>query len=174
MTKHATAANLSQFEAAPIIDAGQVEVVLRRRGPAILQHLSLTDRYAVATYTVAAEAVMAGGASVPRDNLTGGCSSGAPSNDGPQARAVDQVAFLRLMEAAVNVRRVFQVGKCPAVDVHTLDLWRKVCVGDMSMERYLAKMSLKPAKSRMAALNGAFISAASRVATAIGDTRSPF
>lgn len=174
MTSHTAPNDLSNFEATPIRDGRRVEVVLRRRGgPPILTQLTPQARQAVETYTAVAEAVLAGGASAPRDNLTGGCSAGAPSRDGRQAMALDQVTFLRKMEAAVAQEEI-QVGRRDPLTVPALDLWRRVCLADMTMAHFLARRGLKPAKSRMADLNAGFAAAAERVADAIGATRSPF
>lgn len=174
MTKYAGPSDMSNFEAATIRDGGRVDVVFRRRGPAILDRLTPAARQGVETYTATAEAVLAGGATMPRDSLAGsGCQGGPPSKDGRQAGVVDQVAFLRRMEAAVGLGAI-QVGRRDPVAVPALDLWRAVCLGDVSMEAFLRKRGLAPAKSRMAALNEGFLAAADRVADAIGAARSPW
>jgi len=184
MTKHATQSDMSRFEAAAIRDGARVDVVFRRRGPAILARLTPATRQAVETYIATAEAVLAGGASNPRDSLAGSAGSGgAPSGEGRQSRAVDQVRFLRRIEAAVGqvqdsdgprAQMMIRVGRRNPVEVRALDLWRDVCLGDMSMEAFLRKRGLAPAKSRMAALNEGFMAAADRATAAIGATRSPW
>ncbi len=166
--------NLANFEAATIHDGFQSEVVLRRTGgPVILGTLPAASRQAVATYTATAQAVIAGGASMPRDALTAGCSGGAPSREGRQAVALDQVRFLKKMESAVGTDPVM-IGRRNPTPIKPLDLWRAVCLSEMAMERYLAKMGLKPAKSRMSDINACFTQSAERVARAIGQTRSPY
>ena len=74
--------DISNFEATPIRDGAQVEFVMRRRGPKILDHVTPRARKAVLTYAATAEAVLAGGARGPSDMLTGGCTGGAPSREG--------------------------------------------------------------------------------------------
>lgn len=180
--------NLDDFEAAMIQTGGQVSFVTRRKGPAILDRLTPAERKAVETYATTAEAVMAGGASNPSDMLSAGCSSGAPSREGRQSGFVDQVSFLRLMERAVSDCRVtvtdkdgkatvlrgsFLIGRAGPVAVPTIDLWRKVCLGDLTMAAFLRGLGMAPAKSRMADVNKAFLDAGTRVADAISQTRDP-
>jgi hypothetical protein len=151
-----------------------VDVVLRRRGPAIMDRLDLTARQSVATYIATAEAVLAGGAAMPRDSLSAGsCGGGPGSREGRQAGVLDQVRFLRQMEDAV-ARQVIQVGRRDPVSLSALDVWRCVCLGNKGVEAILASHGMKPAKSRVADFNAGFIAAAERVADAIGTTRAPF
>lgn len=174
MKDHTNPTDMSNFEAATIREGSRVDVVFRRRGPVILDRLTPPARQAVETYTATAEAVAAGGATMPRDSLAGaGCQGGTPSKDGRQAGVVDQVAFLRRMEAAVG-QEAIMVGRRDPLPVRPLDLWRAVCLGDVAMEAFLRKRGLAPAKSRMAALNEGFLATADRVADAIGATRSPW
>lgn len=185
MTKN----DLDQFEAALIRDGGQSTVVMRRKGPAILARLTPATRQAVETYAATAEAVLAGGAMNPSDPLASRSQGGAPSREGRQSGFVDQVSFLRRMEAAVAdchvvshrcgsdgpvkmVGRV-EVGRKDPITIPALDLWRAVCLGDATMEGFLKRHGLAPAKSRMADLNAAFLAAADRVADAIGARRDP-
>lgn len=164
---------LSEFEAAAIGTGLGAEVVLRRRGPAILTGLDRHARQAVETYAAIAEAVMAGGAAMPRAaNLTGGCSGGAPSKDGRQGQAIDQVSFLRKMETAVGGHS-FLLGRRDPVAVPVLDLWRAVCLWDVTMEGFLARRGLSNTRTRAAAMRAAFEAAAERVADAIGAGRNP-
>ncbi len=164
--------DLSYFEAAIIKDGGLVNVVLRRRGLPIMDRLDPTTRWSVEVYTNVAEGVMAGGATMPSDTLSGGCTGGQPSKEGRQASVLDQVRFLRHMETAVAGVQV-TVGRASPVKVDPLHLWRRVCLGDVSMARYLRGLGLKPAKSRVADLNAAFVQIADRVADAIGGDRAP-
>lgn len=174
MTKTATAADLSQFETAIVRDGAKVDVVLRRRGPAIMDRLDLTARQSVATYITTAEAVLAGGAAMPRDSLSAGsCSGGPGSREGRQAGVLDQVRFLRHMELAV-ARKAIQVGRRNPVSLAALDVWRSVCLGDKGVGRILTRAGLKRTRSREADINAGFIAAAERVADAIGAIRTPF
>lgn len=175
--------DLSKFFATPIRDGSRVDMVLKRKGgPAILEALPGPSRMAVETYTATAQAVTAGGASNPRDSLTGGCTGGAPQKEGRQAVVLDQVRFLKCIESAVGTQTVdgqpvavlIRIGRRKPTDVRALDLWRSVCLSDMSMERFLSKRGLKPAKSRMADINAGFMAAAARAARAIAETKSPF
>jgi hypothetical protein len=163
--------DLDQFEAALIRDGGQSTVAMRRKGPAILARLTPPARQAVETYSATAEAVLAGGAMNPSDPTASRSQGGAPSREGRQSGFVDQVSFLRRMEAAV-ARRV-KVGRQDPTTIDALDLWRAVCLGDATMEGFLKRHGLAPAKSRMADLNAAFLAAGDRVADAIGRGRDP-
>lgn len=185
MTKHAN--DMDQFEAAVIRDGGQVSVAMRRRGPAILARLTPGARQAVETYAATAEAVLAGGAMNPSDPTAARSHGGAPSREGRQSGFVDQVSFLRRMDAAVaDCAATYQtkdgpvskpgrviIGRQDPVDVSALDLWRAVCLGDATMEGFLRRLGMGPAKSRMADLNAAFMAAGDRVADAIGAGRDP-
>lgn len=181
--------DLDKFEAAVIRDGGQVSVAMRRKGPAIMARLTPATRQAVETYSATAEAVLAGGAMNPSDPLTSRSQGGAPSREGRQAGFVDQVSFLRRMEAAVADCSVpspgvpgdgpralpgrVQIGRKDPITIPALDLWRAVCLGDATMEGFLKRHGLAPAKSRMSDLNAAFLAAADRVADAIGAGRDP-
>lgn len=182
-----TTNNLDQFEAAAIRNGGSVSFVTRRKGPAILAHLTPGERHAVETYALVAEAVMAGGAHNPIDLASAGCSSGGGGvKEGRQSGFVDQVSFLRRMEAAVSDCRVtvmdkgqarvlrgsFLIGRQAPVAVPVIDLWRKVCLGDVTMTAFLRSLGMAPAKSRMKDTNAAFLAAGERVAEAIGQGRN--
>lgn len=173
MSNPQTANDLSNFEAATIQDGREVSVVMRRRQPPIRNRLPYSLRQAMDTYSATAEAILAGGASTPRDTLAGGCQGGAPAREGRQAVALDQVRFLRRIEDAV-AKDTITVGKSDPVLVPALDLWRAVCLGGATMQSFLARRGLKPAKSRMEALNQGFEAAATRAADAIGGTRNPY
>ncbi len=173
MSKYTNPTDMTNFEAATIRDGHQVNVVYRRRGPAILTRLSPAARHAVETYTATAEAVLSGGASSPRDSLTRSArTSGGPASEGRQAGFVDQVAFLRRMEAAVGHDPIILREK-PRVVADPLDLWRRVCLGDMSMKEYITCKGIALSEKRMKALQEAFLAAGNRVADAIGATKSP-
>uniref|UniRef100_UPI00111C3145 hypothetical protein n=1 Tax=Pseudophaeobacter leonis TaxID=1144477 RepID=UPI00111C3145 len=86
MRKQTRPTDAVNFEAATIQDGHRVDVVYRRRGAAILTRLLPAERHAVETYIATAEAVMAGGATNPRDSLTATAgASGGHSADGRQA-----------------------------------------------------------------------------------------
>lgn len=165
--------DLSNFETATIVEGGEVDVVFRRRsGPAIMDQLDYSTRQAVDLYISVAEGVLAGGATMPRDSLSVGCTGGAPSKEGRQSSALDQVRFLRHLEKAVGDIPI-PIGRVEPRQIAPLILWRRVCLGDASMAQILGLMKLKPAKTRVADLNAAFIAIATRVADAIGRDRAP-
>ena len=174
MSKYTNPTDMTNFEAATIRDGHQVNVVYRRRGPAILTRLSPAARHAVETYTATAEAVLSGGASSPRDSLTRSARTfSGPASEGRQAGFVDQVAFLRRMEAAVGHDPIILRDK-PRVTADPLDLWRQVCLADMSIKAYLTqRKGLARSDKRMKALQAAFMAACDRVTSAIGSTKSP-
>jgi hypothetical protein len=174
MSNHQSPTDMTNFEVATIRDGHQVNVVYRRRGPAILTRLSPAARHAVETYTATAEAVLSGGASAPRDSLNRSIrTSGGPASEGRQAGFVDQVAFLRRMEAAVGQDPIILRDR-PRVAADPLDLWRRVCLGDMSIKAYLTqRKGLARSDKRMKALQAAFVAACDRVSDAIGSTKSP-
>lgn len=174
--------DMDNFEVAAIKEGATLDVVLRRRGPRIMDGLAPALRQAVDRYHATAEAVMAGGANNPSDMLTGGCQGGPGSKEGRQAAYVDQVSFLRRMREAVAAARVetpdgevhlgvFQVGRRKPVEVKALDLWDRVILGEVSMEAYLRKSGLAVSRSRVADLRAGFEAAAERVADAIGAGR---
>lgn len=174
MGNHQSPTDMTNFEAATIRDGHKVNVVYRRRGPAILTRLSPAARHAVETYTATAEAVLSGGASAPRDSLTRSArTSCGPASEGRQAGLVDQVAFLRRMEAAVGQDPIILRDK-PRVVADPLDLWRRVCLGGASMKTYIAGKGIALSEKRMKTLQVSFLAACDRVADAIGSTKSPF
>lgn len=61
MNRPTTAADLSNYETAIIRDGDEFDVVMRRRGPAIMGKLPIRSRRAVTTYITVAESIMAGG-----------------------------------------------------------------------------------------------------------------
>lgn len=109
---------------------------------------------------------------MPRDSLSSASTGGPASSEGRQSGVVDQVAFLRRLEAAVDVAPIV-VGVRNPVPLPALKVWRCVCLGDMGVERVLATYGLKSTPLRRAALNGGFLAIADRVADAIGEARSP-
>ncbi|WP_170561418.1 hypothetical protein [Ruegeria atlantica] len=175
MNEPTNPASMENFEAAAIRDGKRLDFVFRRRGPVILDRLEPASRHAVEIYTATAEAVLAGGATMPRDSLAGsGCQGGAPSKEGRQATVVDQVEFLRKMEAAVVAPPIVLSHK-PLVAADPTHLWRRVCLADVSMQAYLkGHLGLARSAKRMEALQSAFIAAANRVSVAIGQTKSPW
>ncbi len=175
MSKYTSPTDVVNFEAATIRDGHQVNVVYRRRGPAILTRLSPAARHAVETYTATAEAVMSGGAATPRDSLTrSSTSSGGVASEGRQAGFVDQVTFLRKIEAAVGSDPILLRAK-PRVEFAPLDLWRRVCLGDISMKSYLMdRKGLAISEKRMKTVKAAFLASCDRVADAIGAKKTPF
>ncbi len=70
MRKYTNPTDMTNSKSATLRDNHQVNVVYRRRGPAILTRLSPAACHAVETYTATAEAVLSGGASAPSDSLT--------------------------------------------------------------------------------------------------------
>lgn len=168
MRKQTRPTDAANFEVATIQDGHWVDVVYRRRGAAILTRLLPAERPAVETYIATAEAVMAGGATNPRDSLTATAGgSGGLTADGRQAGYVDQVTFLRRMEAAVASDPI-QLRAKPLVEFAPLDLWRRVCLGDISMKTYLiGRKGLTLSEKLMKTLKGEFLASCDRVADAI-------
>lgn len=164
-----------------IEDGLSLDIVTRRSGPAVLNDMSADQRHSVRTYQAVAEAVLAGGASVPRDTLsnalTGGCTGGAPPREGRQAMRVEQVSFLRALEKAVGGGRVTLRRGNPSISVPVLDLWRSLILGNggegLSVSSYLAKSGLARSAARTKVLRDAMTSAAERVAAAIAETKNP-
>ena len=165
--------DLSEFEAATIRDGARVDVVFRRKGPAILTRLSHNARMAVETYLATAEAVMAGGVSMPRSSITATGGTGTPSREGRQFGALGQVEFLRKMDKAVG-RGVISIGKRAPASVPEIELWRGVVLADLPMVRFAARYGLSRSQSNKAVLNAGFVAIAERVALAIGKTKSPW
>lgn len=164
--------DMRNFEATKIQDGAEVEFVLRRRGPKILDHLTPRARKAVLTYAATAEAVLAGGARGPSDMLTGGCSGGTPSKEGRQAGFVDQVTFLKAMRAGVEIHPTTRLRARPVVEVSTLAMFDRLVVGDVPVAHYLTSVGLTRTRSARGALIKAFEAAAERVADAIAATRA--
>jgi len=163
------------LEAAAIQDGFGLEFCLRRARPRQVEALPHHLRVAVETYAATAEAVLAGGASQPRDSLTlsGGGGSAGLTKDGRQAAAVDQVTFLRTMESAVG-SGVMRLGRRDPVEVPVIEWWRAVCLGDATVAGFLSKRGLSRTATRNAALADALRDAAQRVADAVGATRNPY
>lgn len=165
----------SDFEAATIRNGLDVDVILRRRGVPILDHLTHAERRAVETYGAIFEAVAAGGAVMPRDRLAGGGGGGpsGPSREGRQSRAVDQAAFLRRMEAVIAARGVLVFGQKNPVEVDALAFWRAFAVDGLSVRAVVARIGLRRGRHAVAAVVGEIKAMSGLVASAIGQGRDP-
>lgn len=131
-----------------------------------------SGRQAVEIYAATAEAVSGGGAVLPRNILSGSSSGGVTLSDGRQALAVDQVSFLKLMDEAVGPGMI-AVGRRDPVLIPVIEVWREVCLSDLSLVRILARRGLSRSQPKKDALSAAIRRAAERVANAIAENRSP-
>ncbi|AKU43288.1 hypothetical protein RCRHEA_44 [Rhodobacter phage RcRhea] len=165
----------SDFEAATIRNGLDVDVILRRRGLPILDHLNAAERRTVETYSAIFEAVAAGGAVMPRDRLAGGGGGGpsGPSREGRQSRAVDQAAFLRAMGAAISARPVLVFGKRNPVEVGPLRFWHSFTVDGLSVRGALERFGVKRGPIVNAAVVAEVKAMAAAVAAAAAVTRNP-
>lgn len=157
----------SNFEAAIVRNGLDVEVLLKRKGLPICEHLTPAERKAVEVYAAIYEAVAAGGAVLPRDTLSGatGGGSGGPSREGRQSRAVDQAAFLRRMASAVKARGVLAFGKRKPVEVPALVFWHSFTRDGLSVRAGLERFGVK----RGPVVNAAVVSEVKTMAAAVLD-----
>lgn len=167
--------NQTGFEAATIRNGLDVDVILRRQGLPILDHLNHAERKAVEAYAALFEAVAAGGAVLPRDRLAGGGGGGpsGPSREGRQSRAVDQAAALRLMGQAISSRPVLAFGKRNPVEVAPLSFWHSFTVDGLSVRAALARFGVKRGPIVNAAAVAEVKAMAAAAAAAMARTRNP-
>lgn len=157
----------ARFEAAFVRNGQDVDVILRRRGLAILDHLTRAERVAVETYAATFEAVAAGGVTMPRDSLSAGSGGGAggPSREGRQSQVVDQAAFLRRMTDAIRSRPALVFGKRNPVEVAALRFWHSFAVDGLSVRGALDRFGVK----RGPIVNAAVVAEVKAMAAAVLD-----
>lgn len=134
------------FEPAFVRDGADLDLILKRRGLPVLDHLDAAERKAVETYSATFEAVAAGGATMPRDSLSAGGGSGGakgPSREGRQSQVVDQAAFLRRMSDAIRSQPDLVFGKRQPVEVKALSFWHAFTVDELSVRAALARFGVK-------------------------------
>jgi len=163
-----------------IRDGQDVDVILRRRGAPILDHLTRAERVAAETYAATFEAVASGGAVMPRDSLSaggGGGAAGGPSREGRQSRVVDQAAFLRRMGEPLKARPLLVFGKRKPVEVAPFTIWHWFTVDEAHVKTVLLRCGVKDGRG-LAPATAAVLSEvramAAQVLDAMGTGENPF
>lgn len=163
------------FEPAFVRNGADVDLILRRRGLPVLDHLDGAERKAVETYAAVFEAVAAGGATMPRDSLSAGSGGGArsPSREGRQSQVVDQAAFLRRMASAIQSQPVLAFGKRQPVEVPPVTFWHAFAVDGLSVRGALTRWGIKRGPLVNAAVVAEVRRMAGLVLSAMAEGRNP-
>lgn len=166
----------ADFEAAIIRDGMTVEVVLRRRGLPILDHLTQAERKAVETYAAVFEAVASGGVTMPRGSLALGAGGGFSglSREGRQSQVVDQAAFLRRLSGAIRSRPVLVFGKRKPIKIGPLEFWHSFAVDGLSVRAMLDRFKVNHGPVARAAVVAEIRAMVATVQEAIANGRDPF